>query len=311
MDERKRINLKDIIEQLNLGIIYMPEGKDIYVEARELNRPGLQLSGYFEFFSYDRIQIIGKSEHNYFKKVDYKKRVKVLDKLFSYDIPAMIITTGMGVMDETIHFAEKYGRALLSTEKTTTNISKKLLNHLQIHLAPSTTVHGVLVDVYGIGVLILGGSNVGKSETGLELVQRGHRLVADDSVEISEIDEGVLMGKSPDLIKHFMEIRGLGIIDVRSLYGAGAIKNSKRIDMAVHLEHWIEDKYYDRLGLDTDNEEILGVKVQKLVIPVRPGRNTAMIIEVAAMNHRQKGMGYDAAYEFSKKLERTIMEKSE
>nr|WP_330374161.1 HPr(Ser) kinase/phosphatase [Clostridioides difficile] len=173
-------------------------------------------------------------------------------------------------------------------------------------LAPHTTIHGVLVDIYGIGVLIKGESSIGKSETALELIQRGNRLVADDAVEIRKLDESMLVGQSPELIRHFLEIRGIGIIDVRSLYGVGAIKNSKMIDLVVHLEAWDETKYYDRLGLDKEYEEILGVNVEKLVVPVKPGRNTAMILEVAAMNFRQRGMGYDAAQEFTKKLSKLI-----
>lgn len=310
MDTDKKIPIKDLIMDLRLDIVYMPKDSSIYVESTELNRPGLQLAGYFEFFSNDRIQIVGKTEYNYFAKVDSKKREEILDKYFSYDIPALIITSGLDASSDFIKYAKKYNKILLSTKKNTSKITSKLLSYLESKLSPTTTIHGVLVDVYGIGVLIKGDSNIGKSETALELVQRGNRLVADDSVEIRRHDDNKVVGKSPEILKYLLEIRGIGIIDVRSLYGVGAIKNSKSIDMVVYLEAWDSTKYYDRLGLDKDYEKILGVNLEKLIIPVRPGRNTSMIIEVAAMNFRQKGMGYDAAEEFNNKLLNMIDKKS-
>ncbi|MEG1310448.1 MAG: HPr(Ser) kinase/phosphatase [Romboutsia sp.] len=301
-----KVSIKDIAKDLNLEIVYMPENKDYYVYSQDINRPGLQFAGYFEYFAYDRIQIVGKTEYNFFSNIDEDTREGVLDKFFSYEIPALIVSRELEVKPDVIKYAKKYNRIVLSTQRNTTRLINRLSNYLDDKLAPYTTLHGVLVDVYGIGVLIKGESSIGKSETALELIQKGHRLVADDAVEIRKLDDSILSGRSPELLRHFLEIRGIGIIDVRSLYGVGAVKNSKMIDLVVNLEGWDENKYYDRLGLDKEYEEILGVKVEKLVVPVKPGRNTAMILEVAAMNYRQKGMGYDAAQEFTKKLSNLI-----
>ena len=309
MEHLDRVSINDIIKDLKLDIVYMPEGKEYYVTSQDLNRTGLQFAGYFEYFAYERLQIVGKAEYNYFSNMDSDTREVVLDKFFSYDIPALIVSRNLEVKPDVIEKAKKYGRVVLSSRRNTTRIMNSLSNYLDNKLAPHTTIHGVLVDVYGIGVLIKGESSIGKSETALELIQRGHRLVADDAVEIRKLDDSILVGQSPELLRHFLEIRGIGIIDVRSLYGVGAVKNSKKIDLVIHLEGWDENKYYDRLGLDKEYEEILGEKVERLVVPVKPGRNTAMIIEVAAMNFRQKGMGYDAAQEFTKKLSNLIDKK--
>lgn len=309
MEVLDRVSIKDIIKDLNFNVVYMPEDKEYYVTSQELNRTGLQFAGYFEYFAYERLQIVGKAEYNYFSNMDTKTREEVLDEFFSYEIPALIVSRDLEVKQDVIEKAKKYKRIILSTKRSTTRIMNLLSSYLDNKLAPHTTLHGVLVDVYGIGVLIKGESSIGKSETGLELIQKGHRLVADDAVEIKRIDDGYLIGQSPELLKHFMEIRGIGIIDVRSLYGVGAIKTTKKIDLVIHLEGWDDTKYYDRLGLDKEYESILGEKIEKLVVPVKPGRNTAMIIEVAAMNFRQKGMGYDAAQEFTKKLSELIDKK--
>ena len=309
MEVLNKVSIKDIIKDLNFNVVYMPEDKEYYVTSQELNRTGLQFSGYFEYFAYERLQIVGKAEYNYFSNMDIKTRESILDEFFSYEIPALIVSRDLEVKPDVIEKAKKYKRVLLSTKRSTTRIMNLLSSYLDNKLAPNTTIHGVLVDVYGIGVLIKGESSIGKSETALELIQKGHRLVADDAVEIKRIDDGYLVGQSPELLRHFMEIRGIGIIDVRSLYGVGAIKTTKKIDLIVHLEGWNDSKYYDRLGLDKEYESILGEKVEKLVVPVKPGRNTAMIIEVAAMNFRQKGMGYDAAQEFTKKLSELIDKK--
>ena len=300
------VSIEEIIKDLELEVVYMPDDIKYCVSKQDINRTGLQFAGYFEYFVYDRIQIVGKTEYNFFSRMDQETRDKVLDKFFSYEIPALIVSRNLEVKPDVLKYAKKYKRVILSTKRNTTRLINKLSNYLDDRLAAHTTLHGVLVDIYGTGVLIRGESGIGKSETALELVQRGHRLVADDAVEIKKLDDERLVGKSPELLRHFLEIRGIGIIDVRSLYGVGAIKNTKKIDIIVHLEGWDETKYYDRLGLDKEYEEILGTKVEKLVVPVKPGRNTAMILEVAAMNFRQKGMGYDAAQEFTKKLTQLI-----
>ena len=301
-----RVSISQLMRDLNLEVVYMPEKEEYFVESEDVNRTGLPLAGYFEYFPYERIQIIGKTEYTYFQNISKKEREEVLDKFFSYEIPVLIVTRGLEVDKDIIKKAKKYQRIVLSSKSNTTRFINRLSNYLDSKLAPHVTIHGVLVDVYGIGVLIKGESSIGKSETALELIQKGHRLVADDAVEIRKVDESRLVGQAPELLKHYMEIRGIGIIDVKSLYGVGAIKNQKAIDLVIELENWNQKKYYDRLGLDREYEEILGKEIEKLVIPVKPGRNTSMIIEVAAMNFRQKGMGIDAAKEFTEKLSQAI-----
>lgn len=303
---KDRVSISQLIEELNLKVINMPKDMEYYVECEDVNRTGLPLAGYFEYFAYERIQIIGRTEYNYFKNIDNNRRKKILDKFFSYEIPVLIVTRDLEVDEDIIEYAKKYNRVVLSINSNTTRFINKLSNYLDNKLAPYVTIHGVLVDVYGIGVLIKGESSIGKSETALELIQKGHRLVADDAVEIKKVDESRLVGQAPELLKHYMEIRGIGIIDVKSLYGVGAIKNQKSIDLVIELESWNQQKYYDRLGLDREYEKILDKKIEKLVIPVKPGRNTSMIIEVAAMNFRQRGMGIDAAQEFTEKLSKAI-----
>lgn len=302
----KSVSIRDLAKDLDLEIVYMPDDVEYVVHYQDIHRPGLQFAGYFEHFTYDRIQIVGKTEYTYFSHIDRETRRAVLDKFFSYEIPALIVSRGLEVKPDVIEMAKKYNRVVLATKRNTTRLINRLSSYLDSKLSPTTSVHGVLVDVYGVGVLIRGESSVGKSETALELVQRGHRLVADDAVEITKIDENILIGQSPEVLRHFMEIRGIGIIDVRSMYGVGAVKDSKVIDIIIRLENWNDNTYYDRLGLDKEYEEILGIDIEKLVVPVKPGRNTAMILEVAAMNFRQKRMGYDAAQEFTKKLSKLI-----
>ena len=303
---KDRVSISQLMRDLNLEVVYMPEKEEYFVESEDVNRTGFPLAGFFEYFPYERIQIIGKTEYTYFQNISKKEREEVLDKFFSYEIPVLIVTRGLEVDKDIIKKAKKYQRIVLSSKSNTTRFINRLSNYLDSKLAPHVTIHGVLVDVYGIGVLIKGESSIGKSETALELIQKGHRLVADDAVEIRKVDESRLVGQAPELLKHYMEIRGIGIIDVKSLYGVGAIKNQKAIDLVIELENWNQKKYYDRLGLDREYEEILGKEIEKLVIPVKPGRNTSMIIEVAAMNFRQKGMGIDAAKEFTEKLSQAI-----
>ncbi|SHK16443.1 HPr(Ser) kinase/phosphatase [Tepidibacter formicigenes] len=297
-----KVSVRQIIEDLKLKVVYMPEDIDYYVTSSDVNRPGLQYAGFFDYFSNDRIQIVGMGEYQYFQYLDKETRWKRFDKLFSYDIPALVLTRGLTPSEDAIECAKKHKRIFLSTEMNTTRFINKLSNYLDAKLAPSTTIHGVLVDVYGIGTLITGESGVGKSETALELVKRGHRLVADDAVEIRKIDDAVLIGQAPELIQYLMEIRGVGILDIKSLFGVGAVKPKKYIDMVINLECWQEGKYYDRLGIDEEYMDILDIPVEKITIPVKPGRNIAMIIEVAARNYRQKAMGYNAAQEFNNKL---------
>ena len=283
------VSISDIIKDLKLDIVYMPEGKEYYVTSQDLNRTGLQFAGYFEYFAYERLQIVGKAEYNYFSNMDSDTREVVLDKFFSYEIPALIVSRNLEVKPDVIEKAKKYGRVVLSSRRNTTRIMNSLSSYLDNKLAPHTTIHGVLVDVYGIGILITGESGIGKSETALELIKRGHRLVSDDAVDIKEID-GSLIGTSPKITIGMLEVRGIGIIDISSLYGLSSILPSKDINLLMHFEHWKDDGDYDRLGIDKETQDILGVKVRRLRVPVRPGRNIAVIIEAAAGNYRHSLM---------------------
>ncbi|WAW15350.1 HPr(Ser) kinase/phosphatase [Peptostreptococcus equinus] len=308
-----KVSVKDLIDDLNLKVIIAPKGKaeNTFIYDREINRPGIQLAGYFDYFTPERIQIIGKTEYNFFGEFSEEHRKKTLEKLFSYDLPIVVVTRGMELREDFFYYAKKYNTIVCSTDKLTTKFMNNLSTYLEDRMAPTETVHGVLVDVNGVGVLIKGESSIGKSETALELVQSGNRLVADDAVEIKKLDDGFLLGTAPEILRHYLEIRGVGIIDIKNLYGARAVKLKKKIDIVVYLENWNPDKFYDRLGLDRDKEEILGESIDKITIPVKPGRNTAMVLEVAAMNFRQREMGDDAALEFSDKLTSVIKKNEE
>lgn len=302
----KPISISELIKNMDLETIYMPEGlKSISISGSEASRPGLQLTGFFKGFVHDKIQVIGLQEKEYMLSLDKDLRIERLNKIFEYPIPAIVITGKQDVFPEFIELAKKFERPILKTELPATKFISKLLAYLDDVLAPRTTIHGVLVEVFGMGTLIVGKSGVGKSETALELLKRGHRLVADDAVEITRVDE-MLKGTSPELIRHFMEIRGIGILDIKKLYGLGAVKTWEAIDLVVELEDWDEQKEYDRVGLDENYLEILGLKIPKVTVPVRPGRNLAMIVEVATRNNRQKQFGYNAAEELDKKLKQDL-----
>lgn len=251
--------------------------------------------------------MIGKVEHQYLSQLDSNLRAERLDKLFSYEIPCLIISRDLEVFDEMLEAANKHQRKLLRSHRNTTKLISNLINYLEIKLAPIVTLHGVLMDVYGVGVFITGKSGIGKSETAVELIKRGHLLVADDSVEVKRIGQDFLIGSAPEIIRYMMEVRGIGLMDVRSLYGVSAIKESTHISLIIQLEEWDQDKDYDRLGLDDNYREILGMKVEEVTIPVKPARNIALLIEVAARNHRQKSMGYHAAREFEERLMNNLM----
>ncbi len=308
--ENNEVKISELINRFDLEVVNLSDEKkeSTTIRTSELNRPGLQLSGYFDYFYNGRIQIIGKSEYYYFYDMPIDKKRRIIEKYFSKDFPILIFSHGVPVEEPFLELASKYDVPILKTDKGTTSIMNKLSYYLETRLANSERIHGVLVEVFGVGVLIKGDSGVGKSETALELVQRGHRLVADDSVIVRSIDETRLVGTSPELIRHFMEIRGVGIIDIKAMYGAGAVRYDKDIDMIVYLEEWDQNKYYDRIGVDREREDLLGVELPKTTIPVKPGRNIAMIVEVAAMNYRQIVAGYDSALEFTKNLERITME---
>ena len=298
----KSVNIDRLVDDLKLQIIYKSKNSDIKITNSDLNRPGLQLTGYFDYFPFKRIQLIGRVEWTYLSTLDEYTKDKRLEKLFQYDTPAIIVTRNLKIYPQMLKYAEKYDRTLLRTDIGTTKFITKVMNYLDDIMAPQTTIHGVLLEVCGMGVLIIGKSGVGKSETALELIKRGHRLVADDAVQIKIVDEVKLKGTSPELIRHFLEIRGIGIIDIKRLFGVGAVKKYENIDIVVELELWDERKQYDRLGLDEQYIDILGINVPKYVVPVRSGRNLAMIVEVAARNNREKQLGYNAAHKLNNKI---------
>lgn len=303
MAEKFKVKLQKIIDEFRLESIYLPRDADtIDIEETDVIRPGLQLMGFYEYFNPERIQIVGKMEFAYLATIDEALRCERLELLFSQKLPAFVITRELPYFPEMLEYAKKYEVPLLRSKDSTSTFMGGLIAFLNLNLAPRITRHGVLIEVYGEGMLITGESGVGKSETAIELVKRGHRLVADDAVEIRKVSNISLVGTSPDNIRHFLELRGIGIINARRLFGIGAVKVTEKIDIIVELELWDSEKIYDRMGVDNEYTSILGVKVPSVTIPVKPGRNLAVILEVAAMNNRQKKMGYNAAEELLDKL---------
>ena len=298
------VKLTKIIQEFNLESIYLPKNiDDVLITRSEVNRPGLSLTGFFDYFAPERIQLIGRMESIYLEQLDDKQRYESLYNLFEKKPACMIIARSIEPPKEMLEVAKIFEVPLLRTAMATTDFVASLIASLKIHLAPTITRHGVLVEVYGEGILILGDSGIGKSETAIELIKRGHRLIADDAVEISKVSEKTLVGKAPSIIKHYMELRGIGIIDVKRIFGVGAVKETEKIQLVIKFEPWIEGKLYDRMGLDNETVEILGITIPAITIPVRPGRNLAVILEIAAMNQRLKKMGYNTAEEFNKQLE--------
>lgn len=301
-----KVRTIDILEKFQLELVSGEEGINRPITMSDISRPGIELAGFFDFYPAERIQLLGKTELSFCEELSDRERATRLDLLCTDITPAIIITRGLEVPPELIEASERESVPVLRTTMKTTRFSSRLTNYLEGKLAPTTAVHGVLVDVYGVGVLLTGKSGVGKSETALELVKRGHRLVADDCVEIRQEDQDTLVGTSPELIEHLLEIRGLGIINVMTLFGAGAVRSNKRITLVINLEIWDSKKQYDRLGLDEEKMKIIDTEVTKLTVPVRPGRNLAVIIEVAAMNYRLKRMGVNAAQQFTDRLSDVI-----
>jgi len=303
MDQVRSCPLSTIVDELDLDILYPSEDYDeVVLYSGEAHRPGLQLSGFFDYFDPRRIQLFGKMEASYLDTLSSKERFARLDALFAQRVPAVILCNEVAVADEVFKAAENNDVTILSSPKDTSEVIASLIRIGQRELARSITRHGVLVEVYGIGVFINGESGVGKSETAIELLKRGHRLIADDAVEMKVVDYNVVQGTAPALIRHYMELRGIGVIDVRQIFGVGSIKARQNIHLVVKLEQWQEGAPYDRLGINEQTVNILDVEVPSLVIPVRPGRNLAIIIEVAAMNQRQKLMGINAAIEFTNQI---------
>ena len=297
------IPLHTIATEFSLESITIPENyESILITTPELNRPGLALGGYYERFESARIQIIGSAETYFLRSLSEEDRAARLRALVNAHPVAIIITSGLAVFEALEEACRTVGVPLLRSNEKTSPLMAAMIASLNVHLAPRITRHGVLVEVYGEGILILGDSGVGKSENAIELVKRGHRLIADDAVEIKRVSSKALVGSAPDLIRHYVELRGIGIVDIRRLFGMGAVKDTEKIDLVVKLEPWKEGKMYDRLGLEDETVEILGLNLPALTIPVSPGRNLAIILEIAAMNNRQKRMGYNTAEEFNKHL---------
>lgn len=298
-----KVSFAKIIEEFHLESIFLPDlPVSLEVSSTRVNRPGLQMVGFYDHFERDRIQIIGRVEHLFIAQLPAEERTRRLEDFFRSEPVGVIVTTSIEISTEMVEMAERYKVPLLRTAERTSPFMAALIAFLNVQLGPRLTRHGVLVEVYGEGILLLGESGVGKSETAIELVKRGHRLIADDAVEIKRVSATTLVGRAPDLIRHYVELRGIGIVDVRRLFGMGAVKETEKIDLVINLENWKQGKMYDRLGLESTTEEILGIEVPSIVLPVCPGRNLSVVIEVAAMNNRQKRMGYNTAEEFNKRL---------
>ncbi len=297
------VSLAQIIKEVGLETVFMPASpEELLVTCCDVNRPGLALGGYYDYFDSDRVQVLGKSEHGFLEALAPSLRADRLEQLVSRRPPAVVVTRKLPILPDLRDACVKHGVPLLHTGDTTSGFMAALIAFLNVQLAPRITRHGVFVEVYGEGILLAGDSGVGKSETAIELVKRGHRLIADDAVEIRRVSAKTLVGSAPDNIRHFIELRGIGIVNARRIFGMGAVKVTEKIDMVVQLEQWDNEKVYDRMGLDSEYADILGITVPMLTIPVKPGRNLAIIIEVAAMNNRQKKMGYNAAQELMHNL---------
>lgn len=298
MPEVYTIPLSKIIHELQLETAFLPKSADdILIQSRDVVRPGMELNGYHGYFDPNRIAVLGRAEMYMLESLKPERRAMALDSYLSLKPPAVIVARGIDPGKDFMEIAETYHVPVLRTTESTSNVVASLVAYLNVELAPRITRHGVLVEVYGEGILLVGDSGVGKSETAIELIKRGHRLIADDAVEIRRVSSKSLVGQSPENIRHFIELRGIGIINARRIFGMGAVKLQEKIDMCINLEIWDATKVYDRMGMDSEYTEILGIKVPVMTIPVKPGRNLAIIIEVAAMNNRQKKMGYNAAYE--------------
>ena len=303
MSQTFTVPLSSVMKELGLETIYMPEnGENILISSKDVNRPGVEFTGFLDFYDNKRILVVGHTENAFLGRYSQEERERALEGLISRKPPAIIICRSLKPYPEMMEAAKRHGVALLGTADTTSSLVAALVSYMNVELAPRVTRHGVLVEVYGEGILLVGDSGVGKSETAIELIKRGHRLIADDAVEIRRVSKKSLVGTAPENIRHFIELRGIGIINARRIFGMGAVKLTEKIDMVINLEIWDKTKVYDRMGMENEDTEILGLRVPVLTIPVKPGRNLAVIIEVAAMNNRQKKMGYNAAKELLQNL---------
>lgn len=301
------VKLEKIVETMDLKNL-TPEvdlsGREVNIP--DINRPALQLAGFFEHFDSDRVQIIGYVEYTYLQTLSEEEKSRMYDELMGYQVPCIIFSRDMEPEEMLLQKAVKYKVPIFSTSKSTSSFMGEIIRWLNVELAPCISIHGVLVDVYGVGVLIMGESGIGKSEAALELIKRGHRLVTDDVVEIRKVSDVTLVGAAPDITRHFIELRGIGIVDVKSMFGVQSVRETQNIDLVITLEEWDRDKQYDRLGLEEQYTEFLGNRVVCHRIPLRPGRNLAIIVESAAVNHRQKKMGYNAAQELYKRVQENL-----
>ena len=303
MSQTFTVPLSSVMKELGLETIYMPEnGENILISSKDVNRPGVEFTGFLDFYDNKRILVVGHTENAFLGRYSQEERERALEGLISRKPPAIIICRSLKPYPEMMEAAKRHGVALLGTADTTSSLVAALVSYMNVELAPRVTRHGVLVEVYGEGILLVGDSGVGKSETAIELIKRGHRLIADDAVEIRRVSKKSLVGTAPENIRHFIELRGIGIINARRIFGMGAVKLTEKIDMVINLEIWDKTKVYDRMGMENEYTEIWGLRVPVLTIPVKPGRNLAVIIEVAAMNNRQKKMGYNAAKELLQNL---------
>ena len=305
-----KIEIQKIVEKMNLKNLTPDVGlADKYVEVPDINRPALQLTGFFDHFDAERVQIIGYVEYTFLEQMDEATKIKVYETLRAYKLPCIIFCRALKPDQELLEKAQELDVPIFSTEMKTSAFTAELIRWLNVQLAPCISIHGVLVDVYGVGVMIMGESGIGKSEAALELVRRGHRLVSDDVVEIRKVSDDTLVGTAPDVTKHFIELRGIGIVDVKMLYGVQSVRETQNIELVITLEDWDREKKYDRLGMEEQYTEFLGNKVVCHQLPIRPGRNLSIIVETAAINYRQKKMGYNAAEELYKRVQRNLAKK--
>lgn len=297
------IELSRIADEFKFEKIFEPQQiSSIKIIRSDISRPGLPLAGFFKEFERDRIQIFGNMEHSYLSLLSHEERIRSLDRFFDENVVCVLVSSGLDIFPEMIDSAKRHSTPLYRTSLSTSDVSAALISALSVYLAERITTHGVLVEVYGEGILMLGDSGIGKSETAIELVKRGHRLIADDAVVLKKVSNRTLVGSAPELIRHYIELRGIGVIDVRRIFGMGSVKETEKIDLIINFEIWQQGKYYERLGVEEETTEILGISIPSTTIPVKPGRNLAVIIEIAAMNNRQKKMGYNSAEEFDKRI---------
>ena len=305
-----RVELKKVVEKMDLkNLTPNVDIRDKTIEIPDINRPALQLTGYFEHFDSDRVQLIGYVEYTFLEKLSEETKKEIYTQLLSYQIPCIVFSRDLRPEPILLEMAEKANIPVFNTEKKTAQFTAEIIRWLNVELAPCISIHGVLVDVYGVGVLIMGESGIGKSEAALELIKRGHRLVSDDVVEIRKVSDATLVGTAPDITRHFIELRGIGIVDVKTLYGVQSVRETQNIDLVITLEDWDKDKKYDRLGMEEEYTEFLGNKIVCHQLPIRPGRNLAIIVETAAINYRQKKMGYNAAQELYKRVQKNLTKK--